>query len=140
MNIVLDTGAVIASESNDRAFTALLLAAQKQRSRILLPATVVAESWRGPGTSPLVGRLLKTVDAFPHLDVSSAKRTGDLLAKSQTVSIVDGNVVEVALTHIPATIVTSDPNDIRHLLQSAGVSFDIFGGGQKLVDVLIVRI
>jgi hypothetical protein len=76
MTIVLDSGAVIASERNDARFAALLAAARKKRVSMLLPATVVAETWRGPSTHPRAARLLGSIDGFPELNLSASKSGG----------------------------------------------------------------
>jgi hypothetical protein len=65
------------------------------------------------GTAHLFG----SVDGFPELNEQNARRVGALLAISRTAEIVDGNVVAIAIALRPATIVTSDVNDITHLLQ-----------------------
>ena len=138
MTIVLDSGAVIASERNDARFAALLAAARKKRVSMLLPATVVAETWRGPSTHPRAARLLGSIDGFPELDLSAARRAGALLARSGTAAIVDGNVVDVAIAMRPSTIVTSDPGDVIELLQAAGISHELFGSRSPKADVVII--
>jgi hypothetical protein len=57
VRIILDSGAIIASENNDPTLAALLKAARKNRTPILVPATVVAETWRGPSTHPRAASL-----------------------------------------------------------------------------------
>jgi len=127
VRIILDSGAIIASENNDPTLAALLKAARKNRTPILVPATVVAETWRGPSTHPRTASLFGSVDGFPELNEQSARQVGALLAISKTAAIVDGNVVAIAIAQSPATIVTSDVNDITHLLQSAKVPHALFG-------------
>jgi hypothetical protein len=46
VNIILDSGAIIASENNDLTLAAILKGARKNRTPIVVPATVVAETWR----------------------------------------------------------------------------------------------
>lgn len=89
-----------------------------------MPATVVAETWRGPSTHARAAHLFGSVDGFPELNEQSARRVGTLLALSKT-----------------ATIVTSDVNDITHLLASAKISHAMMGArGSASVDVVIVRV
>jgi predicted nucleic acid-binding protein len=141
VRIILDSGAIIASERNDPIVAALLTAARKNRTPILLPATVVAEIWRGPSTHPRAAALLGSVDSFPELNEESAKRVGALLAISKTAAVVDGNVVEVAIARPPATIVTSDVKDITHLLRSAKVPHALFGGrASTAARVIIIKV
>jgi predicted nucleic acid-binding protein len=93
VRIILDSGAIIASERNDATFAAILKAARKDRTPILLPATVVAETWRGASTHARTVHLFGSVDGFPELNEQTARRVGALLANSRTAEIVDGNVV-----------------------------------------------
>ncbi len=141
MTIVLDSGAIIASENNDPVMAALLKAARKNRTPILVPAAVVAETWRGPGTHPRTALLFASADGFPELNESDARRVGALLALSKTSAIVDGNVVSVAIAQAPSTIVTSDISDISHLLRSARIPYSLFGGRvRSSAQVVIVRV
>jgi hypothetical protein len=87
----------------------------------------------------MAARLLGSIDAFPILDVAGARRTGELLALSNTAAIVDGTVVSLALTSRPSTIVTSDPRDIAQLLTVAGASFAIHTAKNAAnADVVII--
>ena len=141
MRIILDSGAIIASENNDPTLAALLKAARKNRTPILVPATVVAETWLGHSTHPRTASLFGSVDGFPELNEKSARQVGALLAISKTAAIVDGNVVAIAIAQPPATIVTSDVNDITHLLKSAKVQHALFGGRVPAsAEVIIVKV
>lgn len=141
MRIVLDSGAVIASERNDPKLAAILLAARKNRTPILVPATVVAETWRGPSTHARTAHLFGSIDAFPELTEQSARRVGALLAISRTAAIVDGNVVAIAIALRPATIVTSDVHDVTHLLQSAKIRHGVFGARiPAAAEVIVIPI
>jgi len=127
VRIILDSGAIIASERNDPMLAALLKAARKNRTPILVPATVVAETWREPSTHPRTAHLFGSIDGFPKLDEQNARQVGALLAVSKTAAIVDGNVMAIAMALRPATIVTSDVPDITHLLRSAKIPHALFG-------------
>lgn len=138
MKIILDSGAIIASERNDPRLAAILKAARKNRTPILVPATVVAETWRGPSTHARTAHLFGSVDGFPELNEQSARRVGALLAISQTAAIVDGNVVAIAIALRPATIVTSDVHDVTHLLQSARIPHAVFGTRMSAAAQVII--
>lgn len=141
MRIILDSGAIIASERNDQTLAAILKAARKNRTPILVPATVVAETWRGPSTHARTAHLFGSVDGFPELNEQSARHVGALLALSKTSAIVDGNVVAVAIALRPATIVTSDVHDVTHLLKSAKIPHALFGARvPAAAQVIIIRI
>jgi len=141
VRIILDSGAIIASENNDPTLAALLKAARKIRTSILVPATVVAETWRGPSTHPRTASLFGSVDGFPELNEKNARQVGASLATSKTAAIVDGNVVALAIAQPPATIVTSDVNDITHLLRSAKIPYALFGGRVPAsAQVILVKV
>jgi hypothetical protein len=141
VRIILDSGAIIASERNDPTLGAILKAARKNRTPILVPATVVAETWRGPSTHARSAHLFGSVDGFPELNEQSARQVGALLAISKTAAIVDGNVVAIAIALRPATIVTSDVHDVTHLLQSAKIPHALFGARvSAAAQVIIIRI
>jgi hypothetical protein len=122
-SVVFDSGAVIAAERNNPRVWAILNAAYESRSAVVMPATVIAETWRGPRTHPLAAKFLASMNQFPTLDASAAKRTGALLVGGG--SITDANVVDVAIRAAPAVVVTSDPHDIRALLRTAASSADV---------------
>ena len=141
MRIILDSGAIIASERNDPTLAAILKAARKNRTPILVPATVVAETWRGPSTHARTAHLFGSIDGFPELNEQSARRVGALLAVSKTAAVVDGHVVAIAIALRPATIVTSDVHDVTHLLKSAKIPHALFGARvPAAAQVIIIRI
>jgi predicted nucleic acid-binding protein len=141
VRIILDSGAIIASERNDPTLAAILKAARKNRTPILVPATVVAETWRGPSTHARTAHLFGSVDGFPELNEQSARHVGALLAISKTAAIVDGNVVAIAIALRPATIVTSDVHDVMHLLKSAKIPHALFGARvSAAAQIIIIRI
>lgn len=139
MTIVLDSGALIASERNDVRLTTILQAARKRRKAIVVPTTVIAETWRGSPGNARAAKLLKYIDDILPLDFDRARRIGCILGRAGSASIVDGSVVEVAIARRPAAIVTADPDDIVRLLEAEGVSFARMGGaGERRADVLVI--
>jgi len=111
--LTLDSGALIAAEKGDRVFWALWKKAMDRQARITVPASVLAQVWRG--NSPVVARVLDVCDV-EVLDEPGAKRIGVLLARdSKGSDIVDASVV-VGATLRGDAIVTSDPEDIDRLV------------------------
>jgi hypothetical protein len=111
--LTLDSGALIAAEKGDRVFWALWKKAMDRQARITVPASVLAQVWRG--NSPVVARVLDVCDV-EVLDEPVAKRIGVLLARNSKGSdIVDASVV-VGATLRGDAIVTSDPEDIDRLV------------------------
>ena len=111
--IVLDTGALIALERNDRAmWTALKLAALSE-ARVLVPSSVLAQVWRGQPTQASLARALAycVVSPFDPL----AREVGVLCGRTGTSDIVDAHVAIVAASEGDA-LYTSDPKDLRRLI------------------------
>lgn len=114
MTITLDTGALIGLERSSGRVLALLDLVSRRQEPVLVPAGVVAQAWRHPRQVRLA-RLLSSRDvSVVPLDDPAARAVGVLLARSRTSDVVDGHVVVVALTsHSP--VISSDPDDLRHL-------------------------
>ena len=120
--LTLDTGALIAAEKGAERFWSIWAAAMKRNARVTLPAAVVAQAWRG--NRPVIARIVG-VCAVDVLDLEEAKTIGLLLAKTRRRSdVVDAAVVVGALRRGDA-IATSDPDDIRALLSTAGADLPV---------------
>ena len=114
--LTLDTGALIAVESANPRIRALLAHAQRAGLPIHVPATVVAQAWRGGfRRQALIALLLnaRELDVIP-LDEDTARLIGVLCGRSGHADIVDVNVVQHARLH-GHTVVTSDPDDLRRV-------------------------
>jgi hypothetical protein len=117
--VLYDAGPLIAADRNDRRFWA------EHRARLELgivpqvPSPIVAQASRSPEQAQL-SRLLRGCEVVP-LDEALAHRVGALLGKSRTTDLADAALVALAVTRSPADIVTSDPDDIAHLLDAAKV-------------------
>lgn len=82
-----------------------------------MPMVVLAETVRGSGPRDAAVNL--TLNQFaPHrpLDEPTARVAGALLAAAGSNSTVDALVAAEALRRAPATLITSDPDDLRTLL------------------------
>ena len=117
MKVVLDTGALIALDRNDRAVWSALRAA-RAGDAIVVPATVIAQAWRDGR------RQARLVLALRGCAVASfderARAVGELLGLAGTRDVVDAHVAIVA-AHADA-VYTSDPDDIAQLLRVLGAS------------------
>ena len=121
MTLVLDSGALIALERNDRDVTVLLRRAIELGASVVVPAGVVAQVWRDPGRQVRLTRLLNAEAVeVADLDFALACAVGRLLAARQASDVIDGSVVVLAAHHY-ATVVTSDVVDIRRLDPEAHV-------------------
>jgi hypothetical protein len=113
-DLVLDAGALIAFERGDRHVKAILTTALALKSRIFVPASVLAQVWRGgPGAAPLA-RLLEAGQVVDPLAETRAKEIGLRLGERDANDVVDAHVVCCAV-QFRAAIATSDPKDIRAL-------------------------
>jgi len=82
-------------------------------------SAVVGQVWRDGRKQASLARVLAGVGIEP-LSKDDGKRIGGLLAQAGTSDVVDAHV---ALMAAPADLIlTSDPGDIRKLLQVRGVS------------------
>lgn len=92
---------------------AILWGAIASAFRIVIPATALAQVWRGGPRSALLARLVDASDVDP-LDLERAREVGVRLGARETSDIADAHVVSCA-TERAAAVVTSDPADMRSL-------------------------
>jgi hypothetical protein len=117
--LVLDAGAFVAVERDDRAMVARLRLAQQRGIDLRSNAVVVAQVWRDHrGRQARMGRLLRGVDVH-SVDERTGRQAGVLLGRAGTSDAVDATVV--LLAGPGDRILTSDPGDISRLVDAAGV-------------------
>jgi hypothetical protein len=115
---VLDAGALVAVDRRDRVIGAQLRVLQQQGTPLRASASVVGQVWRDARRQANLARVLAGVGIEP-LSAGDGTRIGELLGQTGSADIVDAHV---ALLAAPADLVlTSDPGDIRVLLQARGV-------------------
>jgi predicted nucleic acid-binding protein len=118
--MMLDTGALIAVDRNDRAVFARLLAAEHDGDELRTHPMVVAQVWRDPrGRQSVLARLLRAVEVVP-IDDALGRRSGELLGATGTSDPIDAAVVLIARDG--EAVMTGDPADLRRLAQAAGRS------------------
>lgn len=123
MKLVLDSGALIALERNDRAMWTRLKAAQLAGEVPLSHGGVVGQAWRGRGPrQALLAKALSGIDVRA-LDDDLGRATGELLARAHKEDVIDGALV--LLAGAEDRIVTSDPDDIEALARTAGKDIEI---------------
>jgi hypothetical protein len=116
--LVLDAGALIAAERDDRHLLAKLRVAERSGLALRSNGAVIAETWRDRGgRQAQLARLLKAVDVVA-VDEAIGRGAGALLGKSGTADPVDATVVAIAATG--DRILTSDAEDIRRLVTASG--------------------
>ena len=115
--LVLDAGAFLAVERNDRAIVARLQAAVRRHVDLRTSAIVLGQVWRDPrGRQARLARLLRAVEVRP-VDDQMARRAGVLLARAGTSDPIDATVALVAESG--DRILTSDPVDVGRLVTAA---------------------
>ena len=112
--IVLDAGALIALERDDRAMWAALKASAMGSADVIVPSVVLAQVWRG---RPSQARLAM---ALRHCVIASfdamARAVGELCGRAGTKDVSDAHVALVAAMQ-GDVLYTSDPGDMRRLLR-----------------------
>ena len=115
--VVYDAGALLAAERGDDRLRALHRRFLLHGISPYVPAPVLAQTWRGGSRQVGMARVLKGCALLPT-DEDVAKRAGVLLGLSGTADAVDAIVVAAAIK-LTATVVTSDPKDLRLLSDAA---------------------
>ena len=113
--LVFDAGALIALERRNGRILALIREAIAQQETVHVPAGVVAQVWRGsPRQHPVIRLLRSKVIRIHPMDEPAAYRIGLLLGATSTSDVVDAHVAVLGRS-LSATVLTSDPEDLRRL-------------------------
>src|SRR5579859_7764003 len=118
---VLDAGALVALDRNDRAMWARLVTARRDGTTLLTHVGIVGQVWRG-GRQARLGQALRAIRITP-LETSMGRVIGELLATSRTDDVVDAALV--LLSADGDRIYTSDPDDLLVLAGAAGRDVEI---------------
>ena len=123
MPLVLDTGAFLAIERNDRAMWRRLKTALLNHEVPLSHGGIVGQAWRGRGSrQALLAKALAGCD-IRAIDVALGRAAGELLGRAKRRDVIDAALV--ILANDGDTIVTSDPNDIEPLAHASGRHVEI---------------
>jgi hypothetical protein len=123
VKLVLDSGALIALERNDRAMWRRLKAAVVAGEVPASHGGVIGQAWRGRGArQALLAKALSGVDVRP-LDETLGRASGALLAATNRSDVIDAALV--LLADDGDRIVTSDPDDIQPLAEATGRHVEI---------------
>ena len=116
MSLVLDSGALVALERNERPMWIRLKAAQLAGDISLTHAGVLGQVWRGGPRQARLAQALAGIDVHP-LDERLGRAAGELLAAAGLSDVIDAAVV--LLSTDGDDIVTSDPDDLHQLASAA---------------------
>lgn len=123
--VLLDSGAFVAADRNDRAMAARLRMARSSGLELRTTGVIVAEVWRDEsGRQANLARLLKAVDVCP-VDDELGRAAGVLLQRSGVRDAPDATLVAVAATG--DRIITADPDDLSRLVTASGRAVLVVG-------------
>jgi len=118
MTLVLDSGALLALERNDRPMWRRMKAAYLAGQVPVSHGGVVGQAWRGRGPrQALLARALAAIDVRA-LDEVLGRQAGELLAAARQDDVVDAALVLLAADG--DHIVTSDVDDLKRLALASG--------------------
>lgn len=123
MRVILDTGALVALERDDRAIWRRLKEVLQSGSPPMTHGGVVAQVWRdGTGRQALLAKALQAVETIP-LDEQLGKRAGALLGRSGSTDAIDAALA--AMADHDDQIITSDPTDLAVLVSVSTRRVDV---------------
>ena len=118
MRLVLDAGALIAIDRNDRRIAGLITLGRRAGADLVTVAPVVGQAWRDGARQVHLARALPMIDVL-DVDRPSAQAAGEVLRDSGGSDVVDALV---ALATRPGDqVLTSDPGDLAALLDARKV-------------------
>ena len=117
MTLVLDSGALIALERNERSMWVRLKAAHLAGDLPITHAGVLGQTWRGGPRQARLARALAGIDVRP-LDEHLGRVAGELLGATGSSDVIDAAIV--LLSADDDEIVTSDRDDLEPLVAAAG--------------------
>jgi len=118
MTLVLDSGALIALERNDRAMWRRLKSSLVAGEAPVSHGGIVGQAWRGGGPrQALLVKALAGIDVCA-LDESLGRAAGELLARAHASDVIDAALV--LLAYDGDDVVTSDLDDLEPLAARLG--------------------
>lgn len=112
MSIILDTGALLALERNERPMWVRLKAALHNGDVPVTHAGVLAQAWRGGARQARLASSLQGIDVRA-IDEEMGRLAGQLLGVTGLADVVDAAVA--LLAHDGDDIITSDHDDLQRL-------------------------
>lgn len=122
MSLVLDTGALVALERNERQMWVRLKVAQLSGDPPVTHAGVLGQVWRGGPRQARLSQALAGIDVRP-LDEQMGRKAGQLLGIAGMSDVVDAAVI--LLAEDGDEVVTSDHHDLEQLANASGRHIDL---------------
>lgn len=122
MTLVLDAGALIALDRDERAMWVRLKALHADGELPVTHGGVVGQVWRGGARQARLAAVLRATDVRA-LDERLGRAAGELLRSTKTADVVDAALVLLAVDG--DDVVTSDVDDLQLLLAATGVHVEI---------------
>jgi hypothetical protein len=122
VNLVLDAGALIGVDRDDRRTAGLIELARRSGAGLVTSAPVIGQVWRGSARQARLPRLLAMIDVR-DTRVEEARAAGELLAAAGAADVVDALLAMVA---VPGDqLLTSDPGDMTSLMAERSIPVTI---------------
>jgi predicted nucleic acid-binding protein len=121
--VVYDAGALIAIDGRSETATERHRDFLASGVRVIVPAVVAAQAVRNPARQARLMLALRGARVVPFTRDDYAP-VGRLLASSGTCDVVDAFVAHTA-ARFKAMIVSSDPEDMRHLVRTLGLPLPV---------------
>lgn len=119
MHLILDTGALIAIDRDDRRVAGLIELGRRASASLVSTAPVVGQAWRDGARQARLARALAMID-LRSVVLDDAKHAGELLGRAGASDVVDALV---ALLALPGDqLLTSDPDDLAPLVDACQVN------------------
>jgi predicted nucleic acid-binding protein len=122
-HVIYDSGALIAIDCRGDLPLRRHLKRIAQRECVIVPAPVAAQVVRDPRRQARLMLALQSCDVVAF-EEDHAAPVGRLLALSGTTDVVDG-FVAIKAAEMDAAVITSDPDDITHLLNALGADLPV---------------
>jgi predicted nucleic acid-binding protein len=126
--LILDTGGLLALAAHGQRARALSVSTAGGQIPLVIPSVILAQCIRGGPRDAPINRVVSAAGGCLPVTESLAREAGVLLAlvtenqptsRRDHVDAIDAIVVAIALHYFPASIMTSDADHIRRLLDAA---------------------
>ena len=122
MTLVLDAGALIALDRDERAMWVRLKGALADGEPPRTHGAIVGQVWRGSSHQARLSMALSGLEVVP-IDEVAGRAAGRLLAATRTSDVVDAALV--LLADDGDHVITSDPDDLAILAAASGCHVEI---------------